>query len=46
MATLANNGVDLAPFHDWDGKIPQACKDLIKAAEEAIKADPTITGGK
>jgi basic membrane lipoprotein Med (substrate-binding protein (PBP1-ABC) superfamily) len=46
VAALANNGVGLAPFHDWDGKIPQECKDRVKAAEEAIKADPTITGGK
>lgn len=46
MATLANGGVGLAPYHDWEDKIPQACKEKVKAAEEAIKADPTITGGK
>ena len=46
MATIANNGVGLAPYHDWEDKIPQACKDLVKTAADAIKADPTITGAK
>ena len=46
LETLANEGIGLAPYHNWDDKIPQACKDKVKAAEEAIKADPTITGAK
>ena len=45
-ATLANGGVSLAPFHDWESKIPQTCKDEILAAEARVKADPTITGAK
>ena len=44
--TLANGGIELAPFHDWEDRIPQACKDMVTAAEEAVKADPTITGAK
>ena len=44
--TVANGGVGLVPYHDWENKIPQACKDKVKAAEEAIKTDPTITGAK
>jgi basic membrane protein A len=44
FATLANGGVGLAPYHDWDSKIPQTCKDKVKAAEAAIKADPATTG--
>jgi len=46
LATLANNGVGLAPYHDWGNDIPQHCKDMVKAVEETIKADPTITGAK
>lgn len=46
LASLATGGVGLAPFHDWDSKIPQTCKDKIKAAEEAIKANPAATGVK
>ncbi len=46
LATLTNRGVDLAPYHDWDGKISQGCKDKVEAARKAIIADPTITGAK
>jgi hypothetical protein len=46
MATLANGGVGLAPYHDWENKIPQMCKDKVQAAEIAITADPSITGAK
>lgn len=44
LSTIATGGVGLAPFHDWDSKIPQTCKDKVKAAEAAIKADPKTTG--
>jgi basic membrane protein A len=46
LATLANGGVGLAPYHDWESKIPQDCKDKVKTAETTIKTDPTITGAK
>jgi len=46
MATVANGGVGLAPYHDWDDKIPQDCKERVRAAEEAIKVDPNVTGAK
>ena len=46
LGTLANGGVGLAPYHDWDGQIPQRCKDLVDQATAAVKADPTITGAK
>jgi basic membrane protein A len=46
LATIANGGVSLAPYHDWESRIPQACKDQVKTAEEAIKANPAITGAK
>jgi basic membrane protein A len=45
-ATVANGGVGLAPYHDWESRIPDVCKERVKAAEEAIKADPAITGAK
>lgn len=46
LATLTNGGIGLAPFHNWETKIPQTCKDAITAADTAIKADPTTTGAK
>jgi len=36
VGTLANNGVLLAPFHDYDSQISQATKDEIKALSAAI----------
>ena len=45
-ANLGNGGVGLAPFHDWDSKIPQAVKDKIKAATDGLKSGTLQTGYK
>jgi basic membrane protein A len=45
-ATIKNGGVGLAPFHDWDSKIPQEVKDKIKAAEAGLKDGSLTTGYK
>ncbi len=45
-ANLSNGGVGLAPFHDWDGKIPQAVKDKIKEAADGLKSGKLQTGYK
>ncbi|HLA43073.1 MAG TPA: BMP family ABC transporter substrate-binding protein [Aggregatilineales bacterium] len=44
VATLENGGVGLAPFHDWEDRIPQECKDAVDAARQAVIDDPAITG--
>ena len=36
-ATLSNGGVGLAPFHDWDSKIPADLKAKIQSASDGIK---------
>jgi basic membrane protein A len=36
--TLQNGGVGLAPFHDWDSKIPAKLKAQIQKASDGIKA--------
>jgi basic membrane protein A len=36
-ATLQNGGVSLAPFHDWESKIPAALKAQIQKASDGIK---------
>lgn len=36
-ATLTNGGVGLAPFHDWDSKIPADLKAKIQTATDGIK---------
>lgn len=45
-ATLKNGGVGLAPFHDWDSKIPADVKAKINEAAEALKAGKLATGYK
>ena len=35
--TLQNGGVGLAPFHDWEGKIPADLKAQIQQAIDGIK---------
>lgn len=44
MATVANGGVGLAPYHDWEERVPQECDDGVTQAEQAILDDPSITG--
>jgi basic membrane protein A len=36
VGTLANNGVLLAPFHDYDSQIQQSTKDEITALKDAL----------
>ncbi len=36
-ATLQNGGVGLAPFHDWESKIPADLKAQIQKASDGIK---------
>jgi basic membrane protein A and related proteins len=43
-ANLTNKGVGLAPFHDWDSKIPQSVKDKINEASAALVAGTVTTG--
>jgi basic membrane protein A len=35
--TLQNGGVGLAPFHDWDSKIPADLKTQMQKASDGIK---------
>lgn len=37
IGTLQNGGVGLAPFHDWDSKIPVDLKTKIQKASDGIK---------
>ncbi|WP_124053997.1 BMP family lipoprotein [Arcanobacterium ihumii] len=38
IGTLENGGVALAPFHDFDSKVPAELKDEVKALTEKIKS--------
>ena len=42
--TVANGGVGLAPYHDWDSQIPQECKDDVQKAYDELKAGTVDTG--
>lgn len=39
---LAEDGVGLAPYHDWETKMPQEVKDAVQKATDDIKAG-TVT---
>lgn len=45
-ANVQNGGVGLAPYHDWDSKIPQAVKDKVTAALAGLKDGSIATGYK
>lgn len=36
IGTLENEGVDIAPYHDFDSEVPQELKDEINALRQAI----------
>lgn len=42
--TLANSGIGLASYHDWDSKIPQDCKDKVDAAKKGLIDGSIKTG--
>jgi basic membrane protein A and related proteins len=43
---VQNGGVGLAPYHDWDSKIPQAVKDSVTQATADLKSGKVTTGYK
>jgi basic membrane protein A len=45
VGTLANGGVGLAPYHDFDSKIPQALKDKIDALKQQIISGALVVPG-
>jgi basic membrane protein A len=42
LATLANGGVGLAPYHDWEDRIPTTCRQQVELARAAVIADPGV----
>ncbi len=43
LATLANKGIGLSPYHAWADRVPTACDEAVQNAGKAIIADPTIS---
>jgi basic membrane protein A len=41
---LNNNGVGLAPFHEWEEKVSSECQSLVTEAQRRITADASYTG--
>lgn len=44
LATVENGGVGLAPYHDWEGRIPDECLAAVEEAEEGLRAGTVDTG--
>ena len=45
-ANLQNDGVGLAPYHDWDSKVPDAVKAKVQEAITGLKNGTITTGYK
>lgn len=43
---LSNNAVGLAPFHEWENKIPADCIEQVAAARAKVLDNPAITLSK
>jgi basic membrane protein A len=43
-ANIKNEGIGLAPFHDWDSKVTDAVKAKVKEATDGLKAGTIKTG--
>lgn len=46
LGNLANGAVGLAPFHEWEDRVPEDCRHHLEQARQAILNDPQITGAK
>jgi basic membrane protein A len=44
QATVATGGVGLAPYHDWEDKIPEECKMAVNQAAQGLVAGTIDTG--
>jgi basic membrane protein A len=44
LGTASNDGVGLAPYHDWDSKIPADCKAAVDAAFTGLRNGTVDTG--
>ncbi len=40
---LKSHGVGLAPFHDWEDRIPQACRMSVARANKKVFLEPSIS---
>ena len=45
-ANLQNGGVGLAPYHDWDSKVPDTVKAKVQEAIDGLKSGSLTTGYK
>ncbi|MCL5997086.1 MAG: BMP family ABC transporter substrate-binding protein [Chloroflexi bacterium] len=43
-ANIQNGGVGLAPYHDWDSKVPDTVKAKVKEATDGLKSGSITTG--
>jgi basic membrane protein A len=43
-ANLQNGGVGLAPYHDWESKVPDAVKAKVQEAIDGLKGGTLTTG--
>ena len=43
--SIAEGAISLAPYHEWDSKIPQEVKDIVNQATNDIKSGKLVVAG-
>lgn len=41
---LKSDAVGLAPYHEWETRVPQRCRDTVALANKKVVMNPDITG--
>ena len=44
LSTVANKGVGLAPYHEWENRIPEACQEAVATAAAGLESGEISTG--
>jgi basic membrane lipoprotein Med (substrate-binding protein (PBP1-ABC) superfamily) len=44
LSTVTNDGVGLAPYHEWENRIPETCQQAVAAASAGLRSGEISTG--
>lgn len=44
VGKAGNDGVGLAPFHEWEDRVPEACRAAVEEARQGLASGAARTG--